>query len=317
MLTFWCLAGVGMIALLVAAVSKKNHDVCKGYEIRIHGASEQLFLEQADIIEMLAANTSIQGMPVADLDLRKMEERLERHSWIRRAQLFVDNNSILRISVEEREPVARIFTAGGNSYYIDSACEQLPLTDKIAVRLPVFTNFPAERQKLNKADRQLMRQVKDIADIISKNAFWSAQIVQVDITPQRNFEMVPAIGNHLIEFGDGDNAEDKFHRLMVFYKQVMSKSGLSSYEKVNVAFARQVVGKKKEARVSRYDSLMAVKKIQQLIVAAQRMDTLAARPTKPLETANISEHQLKNYDLVPDSAAQPRASRSDTSKINN
>ena len=91
-------------------------------------------------------------------------------------------------------------------------------------------------------------------------------------------------------------------------------SSTSSYERVNVEFARQVVGKKKETRISRYDSLMAVKKIQQLIIAAQKMDTMALRQVKPLETGNVSEHQLKNYDLVPDSAAPPRANRSDTSK---
>lgn len=303
LLTFWCLAGAGMIALLVAAASKKNGEVCKGYEVRIHGATEQLFLEQADIVEMLAASTSIQGAPVAELDLRKMEERLERHAWIKRAQLFVDNNSILKISVEEREPIARIFTLGGNSFYIDSACEQLPLTDKIAVRLPVFTGFPSDRAKLNKADRQLMRQVKAISEYINKSTFWSAQVTQVDITPQRNFEMVPTVGNHVIEFGDGDNVDDKFNRLMVFYQQVMSKMGLNGYEKVSVEFARQVVGKKKQTRISRYDSLMAVKKIQQLIIAAQKLqpDTLQPAKMKPLETGNISEHQLKNYDLVPDS----------------
>lgn len=304
MLTFWCLAGAGMIALLVAAVSKQDDEVCKGYEIRIHGASEQLFLEQADIVEMLDANTTIQGAPVAELDLRKMEERLERHAWIRSAQLFVDNNSILKISVDEREPIARIFTQNGNSFYIDSACGQLPLTDKIAVRLPVFTGFPADREKLNKADRQLMRQVKAISEYINKSKFWSAQVTQIDITPQRNFEMVPTVGNHVIEFGDGNNVEDKFNRLMVFYQQVMSKMGLNGYEKVSVEFARQVVGKKKEARISRYDSLMAVKKIQQLIMAAQKLqpDTLQPAKMKPLETGNISEHQLKNYDLVPDSS---------------
>jgi cell division protein FtsQ len=301
LLTFWCLAGAGMIALLVAAVSKKNHEVCKGYEIRIHGASEQLFLEQADIVELLAANSTIQGRPVEELDLRRMEEQLERHAWIRSAQLFVDNRGILKIAVEEREPIARIFTLSGNSFYIDSACEQLPLTDKIAVRLPVFTGFPSDREKLNKADKQLMRQVKAISEYINKHAFWNAQVNQVDITPQRNFEMVPMVGNHVIEFGDGNNVEDKFRRLMVFYQQVMSKMGLNGYEKVSVQFARQVVGKKKEARISRYDSLMAVKKIQQLIVAAQRLqpDTLQPAKMKPLETGNISEHQLKNYDLVP------------------
>jgi cell division protein FtsQ len=289
------------VALLIAAVNKKDEEICKGYEIRIHGANEQLFLDKADIIELLTADNRIKGVTVSSLDLQKMEEKLERHAWIRSAQLFVDNNSILKISVEEREPVARIFTMAGNSFYIDSACERLPLTEKIAVRLPVFTNFPSERLRWNKADKALMRQIKEMSEFIQKDQFWTAQIAQVDITPQRNFEMVPTVGNHIIEFGDGSDVESKFRRLFVFYTQVMSKTGLNSYERVNVQFARQVVGKKKETRVSRYDSLLAVKKIQQLIIAAQRLQPDTMRVSmKPLETSNVSEQQLKNYDMVQD-----------------
>ena len=247
---------------------------------------------------MIPAST-IQNVPVKSLDLRKMEEKLELHPWIREAQLFIDNNGILKIKVTEREPVARIFTVGGNSYYIDSACEKLPLTDKIAVRLPVFTGFPADGTRLSKADKMLLRQVKNMSLFISKEPFWSAQIAQVDITPQRNFEMVPTVGNHIIEFGDGSDIESKFRRLFIFYEQVMSKSGLNGYQRVNVQFARQVIGKRSETRVSKYDSLLAVKKIQQLIIAAQRMQPDTMRTNRPLETNTVSEQQLRNYDLVP------------------
>ena len=300
LLACWCLAGTGLVALLIAAVSKKREETCKGYDISIHGASEQLFLEKSDILEMIPAHT-VQGMPASSLDLRTMEARLERHAWVREAQLFIDNNNILKIRVEEREPVARIFTVAGNSFYIDSACERLPLTEKIAVRLPVFTGFPSDGPRMSKPDKALMRQVRDMSVFISSQPFWSAQIAQADITPQRNFEMVPTVGNHIIEFGDGTDIEAKFRRLFLFYQQVLSKSGLNGYERVNVQFARQVIGKKSETRLSKYDSLMAVKKIQQLIIAAQRMqpDTLRAN-VKPLETNTISEQQLKNYDLVPD-----------------
>lgn len=305
LLACWCLAGAGLVALLIAAVSRKKEETCKGYDISIHGASEQLFLEKADILEMIPSRT-IQNVPVASLDLRKMEEKLEQHAWIREAQLFIDNSGILKIRVDEREPVARIFTVAGSSYYIDSACERLPLTDKIAVRLPVFTGFPADGKKLSKADKMLMRQVKDMSLFISKEPFWSAQVAQVDITPQRHFEIVPTVGNHMIEFGDGSDVESKFRRLFVFYQQVMSKSGLNGYERVNVQFARQVIGKKSETRVSKYDSLLAVKKIQQLIVAAQRMQPDSIRSNHPLETNTVSESQLRNYDLVPDSGAVRR-----------
>lgn len=301
----WCLAGTGLIALLIAAVSKKKEETCKGYDISIHGASEQLFLEKTDILEMIPAR-AIQNVRAASLDLRKMEEKLEKHAWVREAQLFIDNNGILKVKIEEREPVARIFTATGGSYYIDSACERLPLTDKIAVRLPVFTGFPAEGTRLSTADKILLRQVRDMSAFISKDPFWSAQIAQIDITPQRNFEMVPTVGNHIIEFGDGNDIEGKFRRLFMFYEQVLSKRGLNGYERVNVQFARQVIGKKSETRLSKQDSLLAVKKIQQLIMAAQRMQADTMRINKPLEASTVSEHQLRNYDLVPDTTGGQR-----------
>jgi cell division protein FtsQ len=316
LLACWCLAGTGLVALLIAAVSNKKQENCSGYDISIHGASEQLFLEKSDILEMIPVGT-IQNVPIKSLDLRKMEEKLETHAWIREAQLFIDNNGILKIRVEEREPIARIFTVGGSSFYIDSACEKLPLTDKIAVRLPVFTGFPSEGTRLSKADKLLLRQVKDMSLFISKEPFWSAQIAQVDITSQRNFEMVPTVGNHIIEFGDGSDIEGKFRRLFVFYQQVMSKSGLNGYERVNVQFARQVIGKRSETRVSRYDSLLAVKKIQQLIIAAQRMQPDTIRSSRPLETSTVSEHQLRNYDLVPDSAGARREPDTTNSRRNN
>ena len=287
--------------LLVAAVDKRKEQVCQGYDISIHGANEQLFLDKNDILELLTNNRSIKGTPVASLDLREMEAKLRRHDWIRDVELFVDNNNMLRIKVEEREPIARIFTVSGSSFYIDSACYHLPLTDKIAVRLPVFTGFPSEGRKLSKADQALMQEIKAISAYINKDVFWTAQVAQIDITPQRTFEIVPTIGNHIIELGDGANVESKFNRLTVFYKQVLSKAGLSAYARVNVQFDRQVIGKRSEVRLSRYDSLMAVKKIQQLIVAAQRMqpDTVGVS-TRPLETGNMNEHQLRNYDLIAD-----------------
>jgi cell division protein FtsQ len=301
MVTCWSLAGAGLVALLVAAVNRKDEEICKGYNISIHGANEQLFLDKADILDLLPNGKNIQGSPVAALDLRGMEEKLEQHAWIREVELFVDNNSILRIKVEEREPVARVFTVGGNSYYIDSACERLPLTDKIAVRLPVFTGFPSDARRLSKADRSLMREVKEISSYITSDPFWTAQVAQVDITAQRNFEIVPTVGNHIIELGDGKNVEQKFRRLMVFYQEVLSKAGLNAYEKVNVQFDRQVIGKRKEVRLSRWDSVQAVKKIQQLILAAQRIqpDTVQSRTMRPLEANTISEQQLRNYDLLP------------------
>jgi cell division protein FtsQ len=71
-----------------------------------------------------------------------------------------------------------------------------------------------------------------------------AQVSQIDIQPDRTFDMIPVVGNHIIEFGDGTDYDKKFKRLLLFYQQVLSKTGMDVYQKVNVQYARQVIGVK-------------------------------------------------------------------------
>jgi cell division protein FtsQ len=72
-----------------------------------------------------------------------------------------------------------------------------------------------------------------------------AQISQIDITPVKEFEMIPTIGNHIIEFGDGSNYEAKFKRLFIFYKQVLAKTGMEKYERIKVQYNNEIIGVKK------------------------------------------------------------------------
>lgn len=302
MISLWSAIGVAAIILLIAAMKKKDHQLCKGYEVVITGPEEQLFIDKNDVEELLFGNNrQIANKPFESFDLFKMEGRLEKNVWIEDAELFFDNNAILKIRVKEREPVARIFTVTGSTYYVDTSCAQLPLSDKLAAHLPVFTGFPTDRKKLGKEDSLLMRQIVRISQFINKNPFWKDQIEQIDITQARTFEMMPLVGNHIVTIGNGNDIEKKFGKLFIFYQQVMSKSGFDSYQKLDLQFAKQIIATRKSATLSRKDSLMAVAKVKQLIQEARQMqpDTMMQKKVKPLEKPTMSEDGLKNYDLVP------------------
>ena len=302
MISIWSLIGVGGIILLIAAMKKKNHQLCKGYEVVITGPEEQIFIDKNDVEEILFGNNrQIANKPFASFDLFKMEEKLEKNVWIEDAELFFDNNGILKIRVKEREPIARVFTVTGSTYYVDTSCAQLPLSDKLAPHLPVFTGFPTDRKKPGKDDSLLMRQIVHISQFINQNRFWKDQIEQIDITQARTFEMIPLVGNHIVTLGDGNDIEKKFAKLFIFYQQVMSKTGFDSYQKLDLQFAKQIVATKKWATLSKRDSLMAVAKVKQLIQEARQMqpDTMQQKKVKPLEKQSMNEEGLKSIDLLP------------------
>ena len=291
--TLWCVVGAGALVLLIAAINSRNNKSCKGYKIEITGASGLIFIDKKEVINILAdSNEKITGKPIASFNLSQMETEVEKNPWIKKAQVFFDNNEILRVNITEREPVARIFTAGGSSFYIDSSGVSLPLSDRLAVKIPVFTSYPYEKIKTHGADSILLLQIKKLSWHILKDSFWMAQIAQVDITPAKTFEMTPVIGNHVIEFGDGNDYERKFNRLFIFYKEVLSKTGFDKYSRINVAYKGQVIGTRKGSGITKSDSLQAIKNIQQLIKSARQMqaDTARQQHTKPT-----------NYDLVSNS----------------
>jgi cell division protein FtsQ len=297
--------GAGMVlVLLVAAINRKNSRTCKSYSIEINKGGRHLFVDNRDIINLITENgkEKITGKTIVSFDLHSMEDKLRSSVWIRDAQVFFDNNSVLQVRIRERQPIARIFTNTGNSFFIDSNAVQMAISGKHAVRLMVFTGYPSEKFRLTGSDSSLSSQVRTLASFISQDPFWSAAIEQVSITPARTFQLVPVIGNHIVEFGDGNNYVDKFHRLHVFYENISAKAGFDKYAVLDVQYEGQVVGTRRGGMISKSDSMLAVRNIRGLIRTAQQMqaDTVRQQSVKPLEHNTITEQTLTNYDLITD-----------------
>jgi cell division protein FtsQ len=89
-------------------------------------------------------------------------------------------------------------------------------------------------------------------------------VAQIDIIDRKYFEIVPTVGNHIIRVGIADNIEAKFKRLMVFYKQVLSKTGFDKYSVLDAQYEGQVVGIQK-GQTSEVDSVQLQKNIEELL----------------------------------------------------
>lgn len=268
----WFVLGGATIFLLASGIRSKDANRCKAVDISIHGVSNNFFVDKKDILNAITASES--GNPVGkatgSFNLKKLEAELEKNVWVQSAELFFDNNEVLKVIVQEREPVARVFTIGGTTFYIDKDLNMLPLSDKFSARLPVFTGFPSDKKVLSKTDSSLLADIKTISVALQKDSFSMAMIEQVDITAQRMFEMIPKLGNQLIVFGDASGAEDKLKKLKLFYKEVMVKAGWNNYSIINVQYKGQVVAKIKGAEDIAADSLRTIQIMQVLAVRTQQ-----------------------------------------------
>ena len=270
----WLSVAIAGVVLLGAASSTKNAKLCNGIEVEIEGGADHFFVDEKEVKQLLNANGSLTERPVESINLLMLEKRLENDRWIRNAELYIDNKQVVQVRVEENEPVARVFTKGGYQYYIDSSCNKLPLCDRLSARVPMITNFPSDRTRWSRLDSSLMASLKEMALYINKVPFWKAQVAQLNVNDDREIEMFPTIGNHVVLLGKPEQNEEKFNRLFSFYKQVWAKVGLEKYETIDVRFTGQVVASRKGAAAAALaiDSTRAKQALENMLQNANASD---------------------------------------------
>jgi cell division protein FtsQ len=239
-------------------MQKKEEKKCADVNIEISGANNHVFVDEKDIQEIISENGAVKGKEISAIELKKIEERISKNAWVKKAEMFFDNKQVLHANIQEREPVARVFTLLGRSYYIDGSCNQLPLSDKLSARVPMFTSFPSNKKVLSRPDSMVLMDVKQIAQYILRDSFWMAQVAQVDITPNGTYEMIPVLGDQVIRLGDAKNLDEKFTKLKNFYKQVWAKTGFEKYEIIEVQYDNEVVATKRGAGKLNMDTAKAM-----------------------------------------------------------
>lgn len=242
----WSIAGATLIVLFVIAWKAKEEKKCGSIQIELVGENTAaLFMDEKEILQIIHEQGVKEGQAIGKLNLNTLEKYLETIRWVKHVELFLDNAQVLQVKIEQRIPIARIFTASGNSFYIDKEGLKLPLKQLIVLRLPVFTNFPTDQQILSKPDSLLLNDILHFTKAVQNDSFFMAQTAQVNIAVNGDFELVPSVGDHLVLIGSVENIEDKLNRLYTFYKKVWVQSGLNAYQVIDCRFDNQIVALKK------------------------------------------------------------------------
>jgi cell division protein FtsQ len=295
----WSIAGVALIVLFVVAWKAKEDKKCTSIQIELVGENTAaLFMDEKEILQILHEQGVKEGMPIGDLNLNTLEKYLQTIRWVKNVELFLDNTQFLQVRIEQRLPIARIFTASGNSFYIDKEGLQLPLKQLTVLRLPVFTNFPSDQEKLSKPDSLLLNDVLHFTQAVATDSFFMAQTAQVNIATNGDFELVPSVGDHLVLIGSVENIEDKLNRLYTFYKKVWVQSGLNAYQVIDCRFDNQIVALKKGMQPIQF-SANDLPTVDSTMALSGLVDSTNLTTTKPAAINTSKNLAVANPKIVP------------------
>lgn len=307
----WSIAGAALIVLFVIAWKAKEEKKYNSIQIELVGENTAaLFMDEKEILQIIHEQGVKEGQAIGKLNLNTLEKHLHTIRWVKNVELFLDNTQVLQVKIEQRIPIARIFTASGNSFYIDNEGLQLPLKQLTVLRLPVFTNFPSDQQNLSKPDSLLLNDILHFTKAVQNDSFFMAQTAQVNIAVNGDFELVPTVGDHIVLIGSVENIEDKLNRLYTFYKKVWVQSGLNAYQVIDCRFDNQIVALKKGMQPIQFsandlpivDSAMAVE---------VKLDTTAPKIAPKLSPKTTPKTAAK----APSKTAVKQASKKGTKNL--
>ena len=142
-----------------------------------------------------------------------------------------------------------------------------------------------------------MQSLALLAQTISDNSFWNAQIEQINVLANGGVELVPRVGEHIVYIGQLPNAKDKeehkalieeyvktrLDRLELFYKYGLPKAGWNKYGYINLEFSNQVICKKDKFYGEEPDLEKLKKEEEDIVATADGLDGSAQSEKKQSE----------------------------------
>jgi cell division protein FtsQ len=254
--SFWLAMLSGTIVLLSFVKNEHNRLVCSNVEVIIDNVEENEFVTRADIMQMANENRDkLEGQTLQTIDVNKLEKIFNTHPAISNAEVYENIAGDLTIKITQKRPIARIVNAVGESFYMDSQGKLMLWSRNYTARVPVITgeiyesfaknnllDFSAKDINDSLLKKNKLYGLYSLAKYIDSDEFWKAQIQQINVG--EDIEMIPTLGKHKIVFGDTQNIDEKFKKLLIFYTHGFSKVGWNKYSEVNLKFKNNVVCKK-------------------------------------------------------------------------
>lgn len=250
-ITLW-IAGLAGLSLLVGFIESEHKKItCKELLVEINYGEADPLIQKEELNQMVySAFDSLVGKKLADINTSEIERYVHAIPYIESAEVFTSITGTMKIRVRQRQPILRVLASEGSPYYLDAKGRLFPVQTGRSNRVLVASgNIPVHYADTLDATIDdhvpALNRLFRLADYIRNDSFLKAQIEQVYVTSDGEFELVPKVGRHLIEFGGIEEMENKFSKLKVFYNDGMKKSGWSAYSRINLKYKDQVVCVKK------------------------------------------------------------------------
>lgn len=241
-----------LVVYLVFAITSWNKPdeenlVCTKVDINIEDTNENGFLNTAEVKKLLTAKKIYPlSQKISEINIRYIEEELHDMPFVKTAQCYITQDGHANISITQRTPIIRVKAANGQDYYVDDAGGVMPnsqyTSDMIIATGAISKTYACQY-------------ISILAQKILESEFWHNQIEQINVRNDHTIELIPRVGDHIINIGAlptnanrekriaavSEFIDSQFHRMDIFYRYALPEAGWNRYSYISLEFANQIV----------------------------------------------------------------------------
>lgn len=222
-----------LIFALFFVVNKADETVCDGILVEISDSDERNLVTESNIRQLLTKNyPTIVGQKMEKIDLEKVEKIAISNPMVKKVACYKTQNGKIKIDIEQRQPIFKVMTSEGN-FLVDTEKKIIKNSSNSAVYIPIVTGFVEKKF--------LEEQLYNFVVYLQNDRFYESQIEQIHVCKNREIELVPRVGHHIVCLGTLENYEEKLERLKIFYEKGMPQMGWDTYSKISLKYSNQIV----------------------------------------------------------------------------
>ena len=180
---------------------------------------------------LIQNNQPVKNQVKSLINLPLLEDEVKKHPMIAQAEVSLSVEGKMKVSVEQRKPLARVFDESGDVFYLDEQGARMPLSKRYAARVLLVDN-----REGNMSYKELF----PLIERIYKDEFLSKTITTVS-KKDNDIVLNSRFNNQKVALGDLINIKQKLKKLKVYYAFAEKDIVAKTFKKINLKYHNQIV----------------------------------------------------------------------------
>lgn len=228
--------GISSLLVIMAFGNQKSKNLrFTDLEIVIDHSSGLYFVKAEEVRQLVLKEYPIlDSLRLNEINIALLEESLDNHSSIAKAEVYSTLKGTLKIRVKQKEPIARIMH-GYTSYYLTNKGDSMKLSSNYSAKVPLVTG---------KITAKTQKEVYDLLANKKRDFFYKDFWAGIEIKKDKSWVLYPEAGNHKVILGTYSNIDGKLKKLKTFYQAVVSDKSINEIQSIDLQYTNQVICKK-------------------------------------------------------------------------